>query len=38
VEAEDLEKAGIRDAAAQLINMNTMQEYQDLVDKRPPSK
>ncbi len=37
VEAEDLEKAGIRDAAAQLINMNTMQEYQDLVGKRPPS-
>jgi molybdopterin-guanine dinucleotide biosynthesis protein A len=37
VEAEDLERAGVQDAAAQLINMNTMQEYQDLVDKRPPS-
>lgn len=37
VEAEDLGRAGVLDAAAQLSNMNTMQEYQDLVDKRPPS-
>jgi len=36
IEAEDLERAGIQDAAAQLSNMNTMQEYQDLVDKCPP--
>ncbi|WP_416293648.1 molybdenum cofactor guanylyltransferase [Paenibacillus illinoisensis] len=37
VEAEDLERAGIQDAAAQLSNMNTMQDYQDLVNKRPSS-
>jgi len=36
IEAEDLERAGVQDAAAQLSNMNTMQEYQDLVDKCPP--
>jgi molybdopterin-guanine dinucleotide biosynthesis protein A len=37
VEAEDLERAGVQDAAAQLINMNTMQDYRNLVGNLPPS-
>ncbi len=37
VEAEDLARAGVQDAAAQLSNMNTMQEYRNLVGNLPPS-
>lgn len=37
VEAEDLARAGVQDAAAQLINMNTMQDYRNLVGNLPPS-
>ncbi|MFS0872287.1 molybdenum cofactor guanylyltransferase [Paenibacillus xylanilyticus] len=37
VDADDLEQAGVQDAAGQLNNMNTMQEYQNLLGNRPPS-